>query len=327
MQTLHQRGVAETDHLAHGILLAGHLAVDVTLDDIHGVAGDALDDRHTAAGQEGDIAGLGGIAAAGLLISALGAHAVDPAAVAVTGQQTVSRYVGVLRHEGHEGRVPGRVGRAVPRAVAGIALLRTAVDNEVLHGLGIADLRLGDGDQAAGPVGRNGRAGNRRGPLLAGLDVMLRNGQADGGQHLGVQGIANSDDQLVVAIGCGREGQAGRGGLRRHLGGGNDGAVLDGLQGHFIGGHAAGDFRSHGDRLLACVYVGRGSRCANHQLCHRGNRNGFLRSHDGRFGRFVVMVMAGFSDDVSRRHREEHDQNHQHRHKTLWELDVHDSSS
>ena len=54
-----------------------------------------------------------------------------------------------------------------------------------------------------------------------------------------LQGIVNNDDQLVVAIARGCEGQAGRGGLRRHLAGGHDGAVLDGLQGHFVGSDAA----------------------------------------------------------------------------------------
>ena len=159
---------------------------------------------------------------------------------------------------------------------------------------------------------RHGRTSNGRGPLLAGLHVMLRNRQGRRGQHLGVRGIVNKDDQLVVAIAHGCEGEAGRGGLRRHLAGGHDGAVLDGLQGHFVGSDAAGDLGRHGDRLLACVYVGRGSSSVNHQLCYRGNRNGFLRSHDGRFGRFMGVIMTSFSDDIHRVHREEHHQHHQH---------------
>ena len=320
VQALHQAGVAKAGHLGDGVGLAGDSAVHVTLDDGDVAAADALDHRHAAAGQEGDVARLGGVI--GGEVGALSAHAVDPAAVAGAGQQRVIGDVGILRREGQEGDVPGGVGSAVPSAVTGIALLLAGLDGEVLLALGIAHLGLGDGQDGLGPVGRHGRAAHGRGPIRLGLGVMLRHVQRDAGQVRGGLGVRHGDDQLVVAIGRGGPGQ-----LRGAAGGGggrgrDHAAVLDGLHGHRVGSHAAGDLRGNGHSRLARVDAGRRGAGADRQIFHHN-------CGDGAFSRlrFMIMVMNFLSEDAGGRHRKEHDQNHHHGHNTMGETDFHLSSS
>ena len=319
VQALHQRGVAKAHNLADGVGLAGNGSVHITLDDGDVRAGHALDHSHTAAGQEGDIARLGGVIA--LHVGALGAEAVDPAAVAGAGQQSVIGNLGILRHEGQEGNVPAGVGSAVPGAVAGIALLLAGLEDKVLLALLVADLSLGHGKQALAPISRDGRTAHRRSPGSLILHVMLGNGQGDGGQILAVRGIMNSDDQLVVAIGRRGVGQlhgvavGGRGIGEDHA------AVLDGLQAHRVRRQTAGDLRGNGHGFFARVHIGRRRRGTDRQRVNLDDGYGALRRM------IVIMVMNFLGQDVRRRHGEEHDHNHQHGQTTMGKMDFHRTSS
>ena len=317
VQAHQQPGVAKANHLGQGIGLADDSAIHITLDDRHIAAGDALHDGHAAAAEEGNVARLRGIIAAGGHVGALGRHAVDPAAVAGAGEEGVIGDIGILRHEGQERVVPAAVGGAVPGAVAGIALLGVALEDEVLLALGVAHLGLRHAQQAAAPAGGQGGAADGRSPILLGLLVMLRHSQGAGNQLLGVQGIVNNDDQLIVAVALGGEGQLGGSLAGGDRVGGHHLAVLHGLQRHLIGRHAAGELRRYGDSAVTHVHMVRGCACADGKVCNLQYRDSLV----------VAVIMLFLRDDRYRAHREQHDQHQHHRQTTMTELDVHVSSS